>query len=235
MEVLHITLTSIGSIIALFILTKFLGYKQMSQLSMFDYVNGITIGSIAAEMATSLEDDFLKPLTAMVIYAIFGILFSKLAEKSIFARRIIIGKPSILYHNGELYYKNLQKANIDVNEFLTQCRVGGYFDLSDLQCAVLEPNGRISFLPKSDTRPLTPKDMQLSPQQEMLVANVIIDGHIMYENLRHTGHDEAWLKNQIKAHGASGVQDVLLATCDIYNTVAVYRKIYDKNKLDILN
>ena len=73
MELINIVFTSLGSLLVLFLLTKIMGYRQMSQLSMFDYINGITIGSIAAEMATSLEDDFLKPLVAMIIYGIVAV------------------------------------------------------------------------------------------------------------------------------------------------------------------
>lgn len=247
MELLHIAAVSLGSITALFILTKILGCRQMSQLSMFDYVNGITIGSIAAEMATSLENDFLKPLTAMVVYAGAALLFSKLSCISIGARRLIVGKPSLLYDNGRLYFKNLKRANLDLGEFMSQCRVSGYFDLADIQTAVLEANGHISFLPKADTRPISLKDLQLdasqtkkaadavfSPQQDRLVANVIIDGNIMKKNLRHTGHDELWLKNQIKAHGVSDIKDVFLATCDIKNTVRVYKRLSAPCKFDVL-
>lgn len=247
MEILHIVLTSTGSIAVLFILTKILGYRQMSQLSMFDYVNGITIGSIAAEMATSLETDFSKPLTAMIIYALFALLFSKISDKSVFARRFIVGKPSLIYNNGELYFKNLQKANMDLSEFMTQCRISGYFDLSEIQTAVLEPNGRISFLPKADARPVALKDLKIrpeqivsagecafQPEQDYLVANVIIDGNIMTENLRHTGHDAVWLKNQIRAGGVSDIKDVFLATCDIHNKVHIYKKISEKCRFDIL-
>ena len=92
-EIIHILAVSIGSIIVLFILTKLMGYRQMSQLSMFDYINGITIGSIAAEMATSLEDDFVKPLVAMIVYALAAILLSRLSEVSIASRRVIVGAP----------------------------------------------------------------------------------------------------------------------------------------------
>lgn len=248
MELLHIAAVSLGSITALFILTKILGCRQMSQLSMFDYVNGITIGSIAAEMATSLENDFLKPLTAMVVYAAAALLFSKLSCISIHARRLIVGKPSILYDNGELYFKNLKRANLDLGEFMSQCRVNGYFDLADIQTSVLEANGHISFLPKASARPVSLKDFELdagqtkkaaqavfAPQQEHLVANVVIDGNIMEENLRHTGHDKRWLTAQIKAHGISDINDVFLATCDIKNTVQVYKKLPAPYKFDILN
>ncbi|MGN8631277.1 YetF domain-containing protein [Blautia sp. HCP3S3_G3] len=233
-EILYIIMLSLGSIIVIFILTKLMGYRQMSQMSMFDYVNGITIGSIAAEMATSLEENFVQPLTAMIVYAIAAILLSWFSSKSIKARRVIEGKPLVLMNHGELYRENLKKAKIDVTEFLTQCRISGYFDVSKLETAILEENGKISFLPKVSDRPVTPSDMNLSPEQDFMVANVILDGRIMEENLRHTGNDEKWLMNQIRGQGAGKVSDVLLATCDISNQVTVFLKNSRKEPKDIL-
>ena len=233
-EILYIIALSLGSIIALFILTKLMGYRQMSQMSMFDYINGITIGSIAAEMATSLESNFIQPMTAMIVYALADLFLSWFSSKSIKARKVIEGAPLVLLNNGELYRENLKKAKIDVSEFLVQCRVKGYFDISKLETAILEGNGKISFLPKSSDRPLTPSDMQLSPQQDYMVANVILDGKIMEENLKHTGNDEKWLHNQIKAQGAKQVEDVLLATCDMSNQVTVYLKSNQKEAKDVL-
>ena len=128
MELINIVFTSLGSLLVLFLLTKIMGYRQMSQLSMFDYINGITIGSIAAEMATSLEDDFLKPLVAMIIYGIVAVLISLLTSKSIKFRRIVSGKSLILYDNNKLFYNNLKKAKMDIDEFLIQCRNNGYFN-----------------------------------------------------------------------------------------------------------
>ncbi len=227
-EILYIIALSLGSVIALFILTKLMGYRQMSQMSMFDYINGITIGSIAAEMATSLEENYVQPLTAMIVYALAAILLSWLSSRSIKARRVIEGKPLVLLNNGELYWENLKKAKIDVNEFLVHCRVHGYFDGSNLETAVLEGDGKISFQPKAAERPVTPSDLNLSAQQDYMVANVILDGKIMEENLRHTGNDEKWLKNQIKGQGAENVEDVLLATCDTSNQVTVFLKTHRK-------
>lgn len=232
-EIVYIIALSLGSVIALFILTKLMGYRQMSQMSMFDYINGITIGSIAAEMATSLEENFVQPLTAMIVYALAAILLSWISSKSIKARKVIEGKPLVLLNNGELYWKNLRKAKIDVNEFLVQCRVNGYFDVSKLETAVLEGDGKISFLPKAADRPVTPSDLNLSAQQDYMVANVILDGKIMEENLRHTGNDEKWLKNQIKGQGAENVEDVLLATCDTSNQVTVFLKTHRKEAKNV--
>lgn len=233
-EILYIIALSLGSIIAIFILTKLMGYRQMSQMSMFDYIIGITIGSIAAEMSTSLEESFVQPLTAMIVYALAAVLLAWTTSKSIKARRVIEGSPLVLLNHGELYRDHLKKAKMDVTEFLTQCRVNGYFDISKLECAILEGNGKISFLPKAGERPLTPTDMQLSPTQDYMVANVILDGKIMPENLKHTGNDVKWLHGQIKARGAKRVEDVLLATCDRSNQVTVYLKENKKEAKDVL-
>ena len=203
-------------------------------MSMFDYVNGITIGSIAAEMATSLEKSFVQTLTAMIVYALAALLLSWFSSKSIKARRFIEGAPLILMNHGELYRENLKKAKIDVSEFLVQCRVNGYFDVSKLETAILEGNGKISFLPKVSDRPATPSDLDLSPQQDYMVANVILDGKIMEENLKHTGNDEKWLKSQIKGQGADKITDVLLATCDSSNQVTVFLKNSRKKPKDVL-
>lgn len=233
-EVLYIIALSLGSIVAMFLLTKLIGYRQMSQMSMFDYVNGITIGSIAAEMATSLEENFVQPLVAMVVYSLAAILLSWCSSKSMKMRKIIEGKPLVLLDKGELYLDSLRKAKIDVDEFLVQCRVNGYFDISKIETAVLEGNGKISFLPKSSDRPATPADLNLSPQQDFMTANVILDGNIMRENLRHTGNDEKWLINQIKGQGADKISDVLLATCDVNNQVTVFLKNSRKKAHDVL-
>ena len=216
-EIFYVVCLSVGSIVVLFILTKLMGCRQMSELSMFDYINGITIVSIAAEMATSLEDNFLQPLTAMVVYAIASVALSFFCDKSVWFRRFIDGKPVILYDNDKLYKKNLSRAKIDINEFLAQCRVNGYFDLSKIQTALLEPNGKISFLPKSTERPLNPADLNLNLPIESLSANLIIDGKVMEKNLLHSGKDIKWLENQIKGQGFNRIEDVLLATCDLQN------------------
>ncbi|MGN0436878.1 MAG: DUF421 domain-containing protein [Lachnospiraceae bacterium] len=233
-EICYIIALSLGSFLAIFILTKLMGYRQMSQLSMFDYIIGITIGSIAAEMSTSLEDNFAWPLTAMIVYALAALILAWVTSKSIKARRLIEGEPLVLLNHGELYRSNLKRAKMDVTEFLVQCRVNGYFDVSKLECAILEGNGRISFLPKVDDRPLTPSDMELTPEQDYLVANVILDGNIMEENLKNMGKDEKWLHSQITAQGAKDENDVLLATCDRSDKVTVFLKDNKKDPKDVL-
>lgn len=223
MKVLHVFLTALGAVISLFLLTKIMGRKQMSQLSMFDYIVGISLGSIAAEMATSLEE-FYKPLTAMIVFALMDILISIVNYKSIKLRRILVGKSIILLQNGTVYEGNLKKAKMDINEFLSQCRSSGYFSIDNLQSAVLEPNGKISFLPKSTHRPVTPYDLKITPSFEKPEINVILDGKVIEGNLKYSGNNLDWLETQLKSQGISKMTDVFLATCDNKNMLHVYLK-----------
>ena len=225
MELLHVFLTSVGSVVFLFILTKLLGNKQMSQLSMFDYINGITIGSIAAEMATALEDDFLLPMIGMAVYTAAALLISLVASHSIKLRKFLIGRPLILYDNGKHYRECMKKAKLDLNEFLTECRNNGYFNLSEIQTAILETNGKISILPAASSRPVTPADMNLSPAQEKLPVNLIIDGSVLADNLKAIGKNEKWLQNQLHAQGYHDFREIFLATCDDQDNVSLYVKV----------
>lgn len=148
MDYLKILGLSSLSIFVLFILTKLMGNREMTQLSMFDYVVSITIGSIAAEMATALETDFMQPLIAMVVYAIITIIISYIANKSLVARRIINGKSVILFNNGKLYRENLKKAKLDLSEFLTQCRNQGYPNEHSIFWATVDKDLNLSIYDK---------------------------------------------------------------------------------------
>ena len=225
MDIFKIIILSLSSFIVLFILTKLMGNREMAQLSMFDYIISITIGSIAAEMSTALDDNFIEPLVAMIIYAIGAILVSYIALYSIKARRFISGTTLILYDNEKLFSKNLKKAKMDMNEFLMQCRTNGYFNLSDIQTAMLEANGKISFIPNSLKRPATPEDLSLNPKQEFLVTNIIIDRKVLEENLKNTGNNLKWLQSNLEKQNAGRVENIILATCDKDNNLSVYKKI----------
>mgnify|MGYP005887014491 CR=1 FL=1 len=129
-----VSLTTVLSIVVLFLLTKWMGAKQVSQMTMFDYVEGITIGSVAAELATDLDAP-LNSLTALVIYGLAAVGISLWTSHSLTVRRVFTGKPLVLLENGVIYRENLKKAKLDLNEFLTFCRIGGWFDLNQLQTA----------------------------------------------------------------------------------------------------
>lgn len=221
MDILKIIITSTVSLLILFLLTKLMGSKQVSQLNMFDYIVGISIGSIAAEMATELDTP-INAMTAMIVYGVIAAAVSLIAERSLKARKILSGKPLVLLDNGKLYRKNFKKTRMDINDFLMQCRSQGYFDISQIQTAVMEFNGRMSILPISANRPLTPQDMNLAPEQEYMTTAVIEDGVIIEDNLKHTGNNYIWLKKQLSEQGYNNPEDVFLAMCDNNNKLTVY-------------
>ena len=221
MDYLKVVLTSLFSLAALFILTKAVGAKQVSELSMFDYINGISIGSIAAEMATELEKP-LKPLIAMVVYGLISVLISLVTSKSVKMRRLFFGRSVILMQNGKLYRENRKRAHLDLNEFLMQCRSNGYFDISAINTAVLEPSGKISILPFSAKRPVTPEDLKTVPETEGIFYNVIMEGSVLRKNLADAGRDENWLNNELKVQGIKRAEDVFLASLDSAGKLNVF-------------
>ena len=207
------SLTALLSIVVLFILAKLMGTKQVSQMTMFDYAVGITIGSVAAELATELEEP-AKPLTALILYGVVAFLISILTNKSVKARAVVTGKPLVLLENGVIYRQNLKKARLDLNEFLTYCRIGGWFDLNQLQSAVLEHNGVVSFLPKEADRPATPADLNLNPKQSQVQMPFVMDGRLLEENIRQAGKEDAWVRRTLLQQGYRDEGDVLLAVWD---------------------
>lgn len=203
-------LTALLSILALFLLTKLMGAKQVSQMTMFDYVVGITIGSIAAELATELEEPH-KPLTALIIYGLVAAGISVLCCKSLKIRAIITGRPLVLLEDGVIYRDNLKKAKLDLNEFLTYCRIGGWFDLSQLQTAVFEHNGTVSFLPKEADRPVTPADLNKNPSQSQVQTPFVMDGKLLSGNVRQSGKEEEWVRRALLRQGYRDEKQVFLA------------------------
>lgn len=233
MEYLKITLTSIISLVVLFVLAKLIGNRQISQLTLFDYINGITIGSIAAEMATELEVHWSKPMLAMIIYGLATALISTACCKSQVLRRFFNGRAIILYDKGKFIFDNFKRARLDINEFTAQCRTNGYFDMSQIETAVMEQNGKISFLPTADARTITPKDMGLLVSPSHVTVSVILDGVILEQNLIAAGYDKRKLLTEMSKAGVSDLKSVMLATVDSNGSAAFYTKHQSETENDI--
>lgn len=217
-----IALRSVLSLIVLFLITRFMGKKQISQLTFFDYTIGISIGSIAAEMASTDEEPYLHTLLAMIIYGLLAILISVITNKSMKARRFFTGRAFLLIQNGKILERNLAKAKLDVNDLLAAARIEGYFDLSDIAYGVLETNGRMSFLPVASKTPVTAGDIGIPLTQASLCANIIIDGVIMRENLKMAGFDETWLSRALSEQHAPPTAEIVLACVDQSGALTVY-------------
>ena len=209
MEIIKVILTALLSVASLFIITKIMGHKQVAQLDFFDYVSGITIGSIGAELATELEKPY-KPLIALAIYGLASLLLNLLAHRIPRTRKYINGTPTILMNDGNLYRKNLKKAKLDLSEFMLLCREQGYFDLDEIQTAIFEHNGKLSILPKAANRPATPDDLKITAKATHIGVEVIMDGRVMGENLSRMGRDVNWLTKQLNIQGCKDAKDIFL-------------------------
>ena len=209
MEIIQVVLTALLSVAALFIITKIMGHKQVAQLDFFDYVSGITIGSIGAELATELEKPYM-PLIALAIYGLASLTLNLIAHKMPKTRKYINGTPTILMNDGKLYRKNLKQAKLDLSEFLLLCREQGYFDLDEIRTAIFEHNGKLSILPKPEKRPATPEDLKIAVKATHVGVEVIMDGRVMGENLSRMGRDENWLLKRLRAEGCTDAKAIFL-------------------------
>ena len=233
-EVLDVVMRSLVSLIVLFLVTKMLGKKQVSQLSVFDYVIGISIGNFAAEMTTDLEIPYINGIISVFIFGLVAYLVSYLTMKSIKLRRFFMGTPTMLIQNGKILIDSMRKVKLDINDLLEECRSNGYFDISQIEYALMEANGNLSILPKGEYLPVTIKDMKLKAQQQGLCANLVIDGKVMPNNLKNIKKDEKWLRKELKVKGYNNLDNILLATFDINEKLVIYEKNPGLEPFDVL-
>jgi uncharacterized membrane protein YcaP (DUF421 family) len=212
------------SLLTLFIITKILGKKQVSELSLFDYVIGISIGNFSAEITINTDVPLINGITAILFFGLIAIAISKLTMKSIWLRRFVIGVPTVIIQNGKFIKENMTKTNFDMNDFLEECRGNGYFDISEIEYAIVEANGKISFLPKSEYKPLTPKDMSIKVAKQGLCANLIIDGKLMKKNLKNMAKTKQWLDKELRIRGYKDYEKILLATLDENEKLVIFDK-----------
>jgi len=233
-EIFTVIIRSIISLTVLFIVTKLLGKKQVSQLSLFDYVIGISIGNFAAEITMNMEIHFINGIIAMTVFGLMAFSVSILTMKSIILRRFFMGTPTILIQKGKILEKNLKKVKFDVNDLLEECRSKNYFDINDIEYALLESKGTVSILPKDENKIITKKDMNIKPIKKSLVANIIIDTKIMKQNLENMNKDEEWLKQQLNEKGYKETDNILLATLDIDEKLIIYEKNNNEKVVNVL-
>lgn len=225
-EIKIVIMRSFSSFLFLFFITKMIGKKQVSELSLFDYVVSISIGNFAAEIPMNLDGQFLNGIVGLSVFGIIAYLVTILSMKSITLRRFFMGVPTIIMQDGKFVYENFKKIKIDINDFLESARVNGYFDVSEIKYAFMEADGKISFMPKDEYRKITISDMNLKVKKQGLVANVILDGKIINKNLLNINKDEDWLIKELKQKGYNNYKEILLATVDINEKINIYKK-YD--------
>ena len=233
-DFLNICCRTILILIILFFITKMMGKKQISELNFFDYVVGITIGSIAADISLDIEKNMIAGIAALFIYGFISYIISFVSIKSILARRFFIGVPTVLVEKGKIIESGLKKSKIDVNDLLMEARENGYFNLDEIDYALMEVNGNISFLPKEKEKPVTKRDMKIKCSNEGLTVNAIIDSKYMANNMKAINKDKEWLDHELKVNGYDNYDNILLATIDNNYKVTIYEKNVKPDKNTVL-
>lgn len=231
---LNICFRTILVLIILLFITKMMGKKQISELNFFDYVVGITIGSIAADISLDIEKNMIAGIAALFIYGFISYIISFVSIKSILARRFFIGVPTVLVEKGKIIESGVKKSKIDVNDLLMEARENGYFNLDEIDYALMEVNGNISFLPKEKEKPVTKRDMKIKCSNEGLTVNAIIDSKYMVNNMKAINKDKEWLDHELKVNGYDNYDNILLATIDNNYKVTIYEKNVKPDKNTVL-
>lgn len=221
---LDVVVRSLVSIVVLFLITELMGKKQLGQLNMFDYIIGITIGSLAASLSIDESIDYVYGVVSIIIYGASAAFISFLTTKSIVLRRFFTSRPCVIMNDGKIHYNNLRKSKLDVCDLLQLARQNGYFDLSQIRYCVLEPSGKVSFLPKAKYVPVTPNDMKLKVAENGLCSNLVIDGHLMDDNIKGIGKNNSWVVGRLEKMGYKDISQLLLVICDNKEQFTVYVK-----------
>jgi len=205
----RVLIYSVVGFLFLFVIAKILGKKQIAQLDFMDYIIGISLGSIAADMAFDIERPMWYYLVAMAVFALLDLLCSVLGRKSNFFKRIFVGKPLILVENGRLNYRNLNRSKLSLNEFLSLCREKGYFNLEDVAYCMFETSGKLSVLPKAGCEPATSRDVGRAPTAPAALSkDVVMDGRVVDACLAQLGKDRDWLMAKL---GDVSIREIALA------------------------
>jgi uncharacterized membrane protein YcaP (DUF421 family) len=209
-----------GAIFALFLLTRIMGKKQISQLTFFEYVLGITIGDLAGFISTDVEANYMHGIVALSTWFLIPFLAELLTIKSRKMRTLFEGRERVLIKDGKILEDNLKKERFSADELLEQLRTKGVFKVADVEFATLEATGTLSVLLKQENQPLTPKHMHMLMQRERQPVVVIMDGKILDEGLSASGFTREWLQSELDKLGLT-LQNVFLGQVDAFGQLYV--------------
>ena len=193
---------------------RLMGKRQIGQLQPYEMAVLIMVSALAAIPMEDISIPLFNSIVPIILLMVFQVLVSYAAQKSERVRAAISGRPSILVQNGKIVETELNELHMNINDLLEQLRIASFPNIADVEFAVFETNGDISVVPKSQCRPLAPKDIGIETSYEGLSHPLVIDGNINYENLGKIEKDELWLRNQLRELGISDMREILLASLD---------------------
>ncbi|TYO97291.1 YetF domain-containing protein [Desulfallas thermosapovorans] len=212
---IEIPLRALFSFIFLLVFARMNGREQISQLTYFEYVVGITIGSIAATLTTTPMDPFLPGLLGMAVWAILPYLTGILVLKSVPARKIIEGEPVVVIQNGKIDEEALARQRLNLDDLMLMLREKDIFNIGDVENAVFETNGDLTVQRKSQLNPVTPADLNIGTSYQGLPTTVVQDGVLIENRLKEISLSKDWIVKKLQGeHGVTDISQVSIAQLD---------------------
>lgn len=211
-EAYIVMVRGIISFFSLLIFTRVLGKQQISQLTFFDYILGITIGSTASSLTTDLTSRAWPHWVGLLTWTVLSLLLQYITLKSKKASDYLDDSPTVVIMNGKILEQSMKKSRYRLSDLLEQLRDKGVFDLTEVAFAVLEKDGQLSVLKNPQYAPVTRMDLNIKPAPVSLSSELIYDGIIIEDNLKKVGKDMNWLKKKLKSYNVSDVSQVFVAT-----------------------
>lgn len=224
LEFIHPIYRTLIIYLVVLIVMRIMGKREVGKLSPFDFVVAIIIAELAAIPMDEERINLLHGIIPILTLLLAEIFISWLSLKSLKARKLINGTPSIVIRQGKILEAEMRKVRYNINDMFSQLREKGYPNVADVEYAILENSGHLSVIPKVNKRPVTPADLNLSPVYEGLPVPLIVDGNVLFENLQLTGIDRLKLKELLSQHGINDEKQVFLANWDPAGKLFVAKK-----------
>lgn len=213
-DIIDIILQTLIAFFAILFITRILGRQQVAQLTVYEYINGITFGSIAATVATDLGQSSFGHLVGLFLFGALTYIIGYISRKKRKFSKVVQGEPVLVIQDGHILEKNLSRFHYTVDDLTHLLRQKDVFNILDVKYAILENTGELSILKVAGKENITVEDMKLQTTQEELITDIIVTGVIIYDNLKKRNISVKWLTSQLKMMGVKDIKDIYYATLD---------------------
>jgi uncharacterized membrane protein YcaP (DUF421 family) len=211
-KIIITVLKSISAYVILLVLGRLMGRKMISRITFFDFLIGVTLGALAVRMSLGNENSMLMTIISALVITSMALITDQLNIKSYLFRKIEEGEPIILIQKGKLLYERLSKAKISISKLLMLLRQKDVFDIEDVDYAIFENDGHLTVLLKPEKLPANAGAMKISNPENKLSVDLIVDGKIISDNLKFSGHTHEWLLQQLQNQGFNRPDQVFYAS-----------------------
>jgi uncharacterized membrane protein YcaP (DUF421 family) len=214
MSIGHIAFNTIIAFIVIYVLSRLLGKKLISQMTFFDFVAGVSLGSLVGSVILAPDVPIWKGSISLIVFAAISFAVDYTTFKSYRGRKILNDVPTPIIKEGKLLVEGMKEVRLTIDELLFQLRKKDIFYLDEVDYAFLETDGTISTLKKPGNQSPTISDMHLSTLSRGLPQTFIIDGNILPNVLEKIGKDEKWVQGILEQYKINSVKEILVAQID---------------------